>query len=211
MKNIIIFTILLLGVIFSSCSSDDGPNSISVSIDTIEFNSNGGEQQVNISSADSWIYQCNEDWLTIRKNQNGLRIIAEENVSSEERMATISIYINNSPVRSISIIQLPLNGFGELNELSIPFSASIYRFKHYYKEAPIIENSDDWCVAECVGDSIFINITKNYDLKSRETNIKLIYNNNVREITVIQAECPWFESFKMIPVEGGILYGCSSK
>lgn len=206
MKKLIFFTVFLLGIIFSSCSSEDEPNSLSVPMNTVEFDYTGGEQQVNISYIGNWTYQCSEEWLTIRKNQNGLRIIAEENTNTEERIATICLYANNSLLTSITIEQQPFVGIEELNEISIPFSSSRYSIKHYYKVAPVIEISDDWCSADFGEDSIFINVRKNYELKSRRTHIKLTYNSNVREISVIQAECPWFESFQMIPVNAGTFY-----
>lgn len=206
MKIHIIIITLLLGVLQVSCSSkEDEPSFFSVSSDELLFESDGGEKIIEITSYSSWSYVCDADWITVRRNQNSLRVIVDENMTSDERSSSISIYIENSLQASISIKQEAFVGFGE-SMCQSTYEGGTFRLKHGFNEIPRLETKAEWCKAFCDKDSVTIIVDRNFDLQNRETVLHIAYSSNFFEVSIHQDRCPWYESFELIHVDGGSFY-----
>lgn len=204
--------ILTLGIILSSCSSEDEPSAISVSSDFIEFGYEGGNETITISSSDSWTFDCSDEWITVRRNQNNLRIIAEENISSSERTSNVSIIVNGEVKYTIEVKQNPLIGFDDNGNINVPYNGGRFALKHNFKTLPLVSFESDWLTVSCETDSIIILVERNYDLNDRNAILNIDYKNHQSEIKVSQSKSPWYESIKLIYVEGGSFHmGAQSK
>lgn len=203
MKKILyIFTIL---AIFISCSEDES-SSLTISTNNLSFRADGGEHIVNISSNGVWECNYTEDWILVRYMQNGIKIIADANMTEAERVAVINVLCNGEVRNQITITQ---------NGVTLNVQTLNYEVQYAGEELsiPIVSNSDwdaantcEWIETQKEGLNLKVSVSRNYQMQERSGEINLNAGELSKTIVIKQAESPWYDSFEMIAVESGKFY-----
>lgn len=199
--------IFLIAVILASisCSKEDNYNII-ISSNELEFNSDGGIQVVEVSSASNWSCEYSAEWLLVRQQQDKIRVIVDHNPSSESRSDVIKLKIKGNVISEIFVTQsgIDLNVEDELlsvesigNSLSIPISSNTQW---------TFDNHINWCEVSKDENNLIVIVQRNYSMSERSGAISIYAGDVSFDITISQSGCQWFESFEMIEVEGGTFY-----
>ena len=197
------FYFLLLLVSFASCSKDD-EILFSVSQEEVSFQVSGGEQVIIVTTDGDWSCNYDADWLLVREQQNKIRIIAEENPSTEPRTEIIHVSCNGSVRSAIKVNQdgvsfdipdesMEFTSKGEEKQLDIFSNSSDYK----------IECSEEWIKTQKKADGLIVKVNRNYNMADRTGFIKLIQGSVERSLSIKQNACQWYDSFEMVDVEGG--------
>jgi len=204
MKKIIYF--LFCAIALCSCSKDDDEVIFTLSATELTFEVNGGEQVVNIVTDGKYECSYSEDWITIRQQKDKIRVIVDENLTEEERIAFVSISCNGEPRQQIKVsqagIQLSLEALSfnvpaKENELTIPVSSN---------SKISIECTDEWLNVTSIAEGMKVIVDRNYKMSGRCGQIILHVGDIDKSIAINQEACDWFESFEMVEVEGGTFF-----
>lgn len=202
-----ILGLLLLLATFASCSKDDDIMMFSISQEEVSFGVSGGEQIISVTTDGDWECNYNENWLLVREQQNIIRIIADENPDAESRTAIIQVSCNGSIRSTITVNQdgvslelgeenIVVPSSGETRQVSLDCNSSNYT----------IECVEEWIDVKKETDALVINVDRNYNMTERVGIIKLIQGSVEKTLSIRQDACLWYESFRMIAVEGGSFF-----
>lgn len=102
-RLLIIFLLLCLSV---GCKEDESADFISLTQNTLRFDSKGERQTVLIKSSEAWKVTCDEDWVFIEEmpESEQFAIAVPENTEGAIRAAIIKITAGNS-VKEIDVLQ----------------------------------------------------------------------------------------------------------
>lgn len=118
MKNLILPVLLLMFIV--SCSKDeDATPSLNVSSQTVEFESDGGSVDVNVTSNVSWTAVSSAaDWCSVSPasgtNNGSIKITATANTALAEREATVTVS-GEGQEKKITVVQDPASVEGILS------------------------------------------------------------------------------------------------
>ncbi len=123
------------------------------SISAIDFESGGGDREIDISSNTSWTASCDDTWIRLSQdNGNGdatVKITAEENVRTAERTSTITFTYDNSKTVTVTVTQAAFENYINVGVTSVNLSGE----RNYADVA--IESSWRWAIS-CDADWITI-------------------------------------------------------
>lgn len=204
MKNLL--WLFLSFVIFASCSKDD-EIMFYISQEEVSFDVSGGEQIISVTTDGDWECSYDADWLLVREQQNKIRIIADENSDPESRTTIIQVSCNGNMRSMIKVTQdgvsleigeenITVPSMGEARQVSLSCNSSNYT----------IECIEDWIDVKKETDALIINVDRNYNMTERVGMIKLIQGSVEKSLLISQNACSWYESFRMINVEGGSFF-----
>jgi|GEM_PF-4928053 len=125
----------MLSVQFTSCSKDD-KDSVSVSMQSVNFSENGGSQSVSISSNTSWSISGMQSWVTVSPAQGtkdgSITINANPNTTGSSRNCTLIVTAGSaSTVISISQNASGNNSGPNYNQVTVTNNStySLTRFR----------------------------------------------------------------------------------
>ena len=86
----------LLSVVFVSCGDDDpDPDTVSVSMPSVNFDESGGSQSIQVMSNTKWIVSGNPGWLTVSpmqgSNNGAFSLTADANTDKNSRSCVLYI------------------------------------------------------------------------------------------------------------------------
>lgn len=98
------------GSISENLSVNQLANSVSCSVNNLEFYQKGGTQNFSISSQTSWSAKTSNEWIKVAPangaaGQNNISVTVDENPTSFERHGNIYIQVGNTNIAQISIVQ----------------------------------------------------------------------------------------------------------
>ena len=202
MKKIAVFLTCL--VIVSACSKDDSPEVIvNVSQSALMFTPSGSEQIIQVSANTKWDCEYNADWLLVRQQQESIRVIVNDNTTTSVRSDVIRITAYGEVRAEIQVTQEgatlsllldPLSAVSQGGILTIPIQSNLD-----WKP----ESDAEWCDVQKNGENLLLTISRNYSMTERTCLVTVKAGALAQQLSLTQAGCEWFESFEMIPVEGG--------
>lgn len=206
-----LFFFILLLTVFVSCSKDE-ETLFTLSSNEVSFDVSGGELFVSVTTDGNWSCNYDEDWLLVRKQQNKIRIIVDENPNSESRTAIIKVLCNGSIRSSIKVNQegvsfeipdetIIVSSIGEEKQVSIRCNTSDY----------MVDCSEEWIEAIKNAKGLLVKVMRNYDMADRTGIIKLIQGSVENTLSIKQNACKWYDSFEMVDIDGGSFFIGSQK
>lgn len=203
MKRLMICLVFTFAAL-AGCSERDFE--VFLSADELNFSPEGGEHFIEISSVSSWACDYVADWLLVRQSQEGIRVVVDENTSSDNRTGIIRIVIGGSVCGEIIVGQsgVKLNVGDELQQVDCSgasLTAQIVCNTQWTFDCKI-----DWCSVDRVEDNLLITVDRNYKMADRNGSITLNAGDVSLNLALSQSGCQWFESFEMVEVEGGTFY-----
>ena len=198
----IIYLIAVLAT-FASCTNEEN---ISVSQTELHFSPQKSEQVVSITSDLYWDYEYNANWLLVRQNQNKIRVIVDENPTTEERTDIITITSGNSDGCEIKVVQAGIKISVADRNIEASSKEEVISVNINSNVNWSIDCDSEWCTAKINNNMLELSISRNYSLTERICNILLSSGNASQTITLTQYGCEWFESFEMIDVDSGTFF-----
>lgn len=129
----------MLSVGLSSCGSDSDPDSVSVSMPSVNFDENGGSQSIQVMSNTKWTVSGNPGWLTVSPMQgsnNGVfSLTATANTEKSSRNcvlyisagdASTMVNVNQSGKTQPTSVSITNNSTYTLNRFTVHFVNSKY-------------------------------------------------------------------------------------
>lgn len=125
----------LLSVGITSCSKDDpDPDSVSVSMPSVNFGESGGSQSIQVTSNTKWTVSGNPGWLTVSpiqgSNNGAFSLIAAANTDKNSRncvlyinagSASATVSVNQSGVVAPTKVTITNGSTYSLNRFTIIF------------------------------------------------------------------------------------------
>lgn len=198
--------LIALLAFFAGCSDDDNNVNLSVSHTELIFSPEKGEQFTTILSDQNWDCEYDAEWLLVRQQQNGIRVIADENTNKEERFSVIKITANGSIQHEIRVTQAGTEIYAESSSISAISKGETIFIPVTSNVQWDIKNENEWLYAKKVDNKLELNISRNYSMDERSGILILKSGNVSQTITISQSGCEWFESFEMIEVKAGTFY-----
>ena len=166
--------------------------SISIEPTEIEFEAEGGEQTITVTSSDSWSLSTDNDWITTSiksgENESLVNIIVDYTTSAEIRTGVI-IFTCGDKTAEFTVTQNPDN-------------SPIIQFKDPYFEMELLEGSIYWN-----GVRYDVNVDKNGDGKistaeAAAVKVLEISDDKVRNVDELKT---YFSSLEYLRIQGNSL------
>ena len=166
--------------------------SISIEPTEIEFEAEGGEQTITVTSSDSWSLSTDNDWITTSiksgENESLVNIIVDYTTSAEIRTGVI-IFTCGDKTAEFTVTQNPDN-------------SPIIQFKDPYFEMELLEGSIYWN-----GVRYDLNVDKNGDGKistaeAAAVKVLEISDDKVRNVDELKT---YFSSLEYLRIQGNSL------
>ena len=135
----------LLSVGFTSCSKDDpDPDSVSISMSSVNFGESGGSQSIQVTSNTNWTVSGNPSWLTVSpmqgSNNGAFSLTATANTDKNNRNCVL--YINAGSASAM----VSVNQSGKVPETKVTITNSstytLYRFRVVFVNSRFEELTD---------------------------------------------------------------------
>lgn len=107
-RHISLLHLLLCVVIFTACSSDDEEKYVTVNETNLEFDSNGGSQNIAISANTKWTIECASEWIKVSLQEG-----------SGDKQISLSIAANSDWGKRISYIQIKSDALSQAIKVNI--------------------------------------------------------------------------------------------
>lgn len=197
-------TIVLIAILSFSCQEED-PISTVIEYDAPEMKYNvvGGEKSIIIKSTNEWNFSNDEDWITIRRNQNTLRVIVESNNTENERTSQITIMSMDGTKIIIELVQDGVLITPNVGVLNIENKQSVSELKIVSNCAWTVTTNEEWCKAVKNNDGVSVTADPSYSLSPRECEMRIFYGDVTKTVKIIQKNGEWYETFDMSFVQGG--------
>lgn len=202
MKKIIFFLAVLTFMV--SCSDDD--KVITASNTDLSFTAEGGEQSVDVVSDGAWSYDCSEDWVLVRQRQGGIRVIVSPNPTESVRKSFVRLLVNGDEEMSISIEQEGLKLGAERYDYEVQHLGDALSIPINCNSDWEIDAAPEWLTAQKVGENLKLEVTRNYQMQERSSQIVIHVGTLSKTFNIKQLESPWFDSFEMVEVPAGTFY-----
>lgn len=173
--------------------------SLKVSVESLSFSSNAGDQSFNVTSNVSWRVVCDADWVTLtesttRGTGNGtVKVSVKENSSLESRTATVTISSTDAGSVKVSITQAGTNLELKLNKNDMSFVAAggSDSFTITCNTSWTVTSDQSWCtVSSSSGSdsgSITVYVSENTSIDSLSATITVKAGDLSQTISVTQA------------------------
>ena len=196
---------------------------LTLSVNSIDFTSGGGNKTFNISSNTSWTVLCDQAWCNITpisgSGDDSVTVLVEDNISTVERMATITVK-SDAGNKTINVTQSGATAILSLdmNTLAFASGSGSENFKITSNTSWTVVSDQSWCTVSKTsgsGDSsIRVSVTENTFTNSRKATVTVESETITRSLAVTQSGATSSPSqdrtfivggvqFKMIAVEGG--------
>lgn len=100
LNMVTIMTVAVFSLCFTSCSDDEAEDQISVSSPSINFDENGGIQNISLSSNTNWTVYGAQSWLTVSpmtgSGNGAITVSANENTEKTSRNCTLTLSAGNA-------------------------------------------------------------------------------------------------------------------
>ena len=135
----------LLSVGFTSCSKDDpDPDSVSISMSSVNFGESGGSQSIQVTSNTNWTVSGNPSWLAVSpmqgSNNGAFSLTATANTDKNNRNCVL--YINAGSASAM----VSVNQSGKVPETKVTITNSstytLYRFRVVFVNSRFEELTD---------------------------------------------------------------------
>lgn len=135
----------LLSVGLSSCGGDDAdPDTVSVSMPSVNFGESGGSQSIQVTSNTKWTVSGNPGWLTVSpiqgSNNGAFSLTAAANTDKNSRNCVL--YINAGSASAT----VTVNQSGKVPETKVTITNSstysLYRFRVVFMNSRLEELTD---------------------------------------------------------------------
>lgn len=204
MKKLLYLIIAL--VASTGCSKDGDGFNLDISQKELSFSAEGSEQIVNIASDVNWNCEYSADWLLVRQQQDRIRVIVDDNTSSEERFDMIKITVNGSVQDEIRVTQagteitienssVNVNSKGETITVAIESNVN-WSYDHQI----------EWCDVKKSGSNLIFDVPRNYNMQDRSGTVIVKFGDVSKSVAITQYGCEWYDSFEMVDVAGGTFY-----
>lgn len=201
---------------------------MSLDVSTLEFASGSGSKSIKITSNTSWTVSSDQTWCSVSptsgNNDGSVTVKVEENSSTAERTATITVK-SEAGDQAVKVTQSGVAAMLTLDAGSLEFAAGSgsKMFRISSNTTWAISSNQNWCsVSPTSGSndgSVTVSVDENTSISSRTATITVESSSITRTLAVTQggvevtpAPTPVFQdrtftvggvTFKMIYVEGG--------
>ena len=196
---------------------------ISLDTSSMEFASNSGSKSIKITSNTSWTVSCDHAWCSVSptsgSNDGSVTVNVEENTSTAERTATITVK-SDAGDQTVKVTQSGIAAMLTLDTSSLEFAAGsgskIFRISSNTSWA--VSSNQNWCSVNPTSGSgegsVTVSMDENTSTFNRTATISVESAGIIKTLTVTQNGVIPPESqgrtftvvgvtFKMIAVEGG--------
>ena len=149
---------------------------ITVGVESLTFATEGGEQEVTVTSNFEYEFSTNADWLTIEKSKNGVNITATINAELEERTAEVAILSEKYGIAKV--VKVTQGAF--VPEITVGVESLTFEFEKSTQEVTITSNFEyefstnaDWLTIEKSKNGVNITATLNTEFEERAAEITI--------------------------------------
>ena len=207
-------------------SQSAASSEISLSVDNLNFSSGGDSQSFSIKSNIAWTVTSSQDWCSVNptsgSNDSSVTVSVEENTSTAERMATITVK-SDAGDKTISVTQSGVAVVLTLDVSSMEFASGSgsKMFRISSNTIWAISSDKNWCsVSPTSGNgdgSVTVSVEENTSTSERTATITVesatitrtlvVTQNGAKPVTPPASQDRTFTvggvTFKMIAVDGG--------
>lgn len=147
-----------------------------------------------VSNVDSWTVLSSQHWCKVTKSEDKIAIEVEDNLSGNERDATISVRMRDGRVFT-SVLRQKMPHFSvDKNIVQFEGCASNNSF-HVLSDLKswVVDSSEEWCSVNVDGNKVYVSVADNLSGQEREAAIRVILSDKLYEVVKVYQAKPTFD------------------